>query len=692
MKPPHRYRRRTQRVALAALATLALIGAARAEPAEPPPLLLVREATELSVTGRGPWVIEVARRLWRLPTAGGPAEPLTPAGQWARRPQQSPDGARLVYQALVAGAFQIAISNADGSEPRIVTSGPFHHLTPAWSPDGSSLAFAANRTGRFQIWLLEVTSGELRLVSSGSEQHYDPAWDAARGRLAWVSEAPGRFGLHAARPGETPQQLLTSSLPLRAPAWRPDGRVIAYTALTPQGPRLQLAILSRPVVVKPLAAGESAAMSPPVWLDDRHLLYGADGQLRRREIGANLSEPIGFEVALERPPATRRVPRISLPEPATPAAPLLVRAARVLNAAGDGWLLDHELLVEGGRIRAIGQRGTLALPAGVTTIDTGAGAVLPGLLDLTLEIPVGSSDTLGATLLGYGITTAQLRAGFGPTALDMAGRWQRFASGPRVLAGTTWCGGTLPAGNTGILTPGVLQVCAAASDPATLAAAPQSIERPLWSAVGLAASSGLAHAIEYPGMGLRVPLAEAQAGNTLWLQDALDQVLAAGVPVIANPDAAWPAVFEFAPDLLDSRQVRALCGDGPCPAAVAWSLAGPAARAALRDQRRVLGRFVAGGGTIVAVSDSPETPFGLGLHAELRLLESAGVPRTAVLAAATRAAAAAAGLDADVGSLAPGKLGDLLIVAGDPLADLRALLAIEQVIVAGRPMQPAGPR
>jgi imidazolonepropionase-like amidohydrolase len=42
------------------------------------------------------------------------------------------------------------------------------------------------------------------------------------------------------------------------------------------------------------------------------------------------------------------------------------------------------------------------------------------------------------------------------------------------------------------------------------------------------------------------------------------------------------------------------------------------------------------------------------------------------------------GLGSEVGSLVPGRQADLLVVDGDPLADLRHLLRIERVIVGGR--------
>ncbi|HEX7036244.1 MAG TPA: amidohydrolase family protein [Pseudomonadales bacterium] len=62
-----------------------------------------------------------------------------------------------------------------------------------------------------------------------------------------------------------------------------------------------------------------------------------------------------------------------------------------------------------------------------------------------------------------------------------------------------------------------------------------------------------------------------------------------------------------------------------------------------------------------------------------------------VLVSATSAAARALGLDHVIGRLAPGRVADLLLVDGDPLADLGALLRPIQVWARGRPMRPDAP-
>jgi imidazolonepropionase-like amidohydrolase len=71
-------------------------------------------------------------------------------------------------------------------------------------------------------------------------------------------------------------------------------------------------------------------------------------------------------------------------------------------------------------------------------------------------------------------------------------------------------------------------------------------------------------------------------------------------------------------------------------------------------------------------------PHGESLHRELELLAGAGLPALAVLRAATEGPARYFGL-ADRGRIEPGLRADLVLIDGDPLADIRASRSIRRV-------------
>ena len=89
-----------------------------------------------------------------------------------------------------------------------------------------------------------------------------------------------------------------------------------------------------------------------------------------------------------------------------------------------------------------------------------------------------------------------------------------------------------------------------------------------------------------------------------------------------------------------------------------------------------------------AASSSPgpirrSNPYALAYHTELELFAESGLTPFEVLQTATLRAAEALGEGANLGSIEAGKLADLVIVGGDPLADVRNARSVRTVIKNG---------
>jgi imidazolonepropionase-like amidohydrolase len=79
---------------------------------------------------------------------------------------------------------------------------------------------------------------------------------------------------------------------------------------------------------------------------------------------------------------------------------------------------------------------------------------------------------------------------------------------------------------------------------------------------------------------------------------------------------------------------------------------------------------------------------GFAYHRELFAMTNAGLPPAAVLKAATINGARALGVDARLGSVEPGKLADLVIVNGNPVADIKDARNVSRVIKNGSVYDP----
>jgi len=95
-------------------------------------------------------------------------------------------------------------------------------------------------------------------------------------------------------------------------------------------------------------------------------------------------------------------------------------------------------------------------------------------------------------------------------------------------------------------------------------------------------------------------------------------------------------------------------------------------REVMEDHRVSFARAAAVGVRIAMGTDSGVGPHGHNAE-ELELMVAGGMTPMQAIVATTKTAAQCVHMAADVGTLEPGKLADLLVVDGDPLADIRIL-------------------
>ena len=101
----------------------------------------------------------------------------------------------------------------------------------------------------------------------------------------------------------------------------------------------------------------------------------------------------------------------------------------------------------------------------------------------------------------------------------------------------------------------------------------------------------------------------------------------------------------------------------------------------LAQKQALIAELAKANGRVVVGSATPH-PYGIpgaSLHRELGLLVAAGLTPMQALRAATQMAAEWLGQEARLGTLAVGKVADLVILDGDPLADIGQIRQVEAV-------------
>jgi hypothetical protein len=98
-----------------------------------------------------------------------------------------------------------------------------------------------------------------------------------------------------------------------------------------------------------------------------------------------------------------------------------------------------------------------------------------------------------------------------------------------------------------------------------------------------------------------------------------------------------------------------------------------------------LRKFVAAGGKLEGGADnSMDTLTGLTTHQELQQLVYSGLTPMQAILSVTKWAAEAWHLDNEIGTVAPGKLADLITLNGDPLANIKNTRNVDLVILNGK--------
>ncbi|MDI3406281.1 amidohydrolase family protein [Streptomyces cavernicola] len=392
---------------------------------------------------------------------------------------------------------------------------------------------------------------------------------------------------------------------------------------------------------------------------------------------------------------------------------MLITGARVLVGSGT-YLENGAVLIDGESIVAVGPRDQIEdqAPADVPRTDT-SGTILPGLIDAHVHLCFdGGADpvaTLEAStdevllqdmraraeqLVHTGVTTVRDLGDRNGLALRLDSEIADGRTpGPRIVSAGTplttvgghchFLGGEV-SGEAQVrelvrrnVAAGAGVIKAMVTGGGLTKDGPKSFESQ-FSAEELAALVDEAHKAG-------VPVAAHAHGA-----DGIATAVEAGVDTIEHCTWMTATGLDLRQDILKQIVDRSL---SVCPVVSPhWAMLpkffGEERAAAMFDLVR---QMAAAGVPLIAGTDAGVQRAGFdGLVAALGFYAHLGLPNSTILDMATSQAAAALGLAETTGRIAPGYRADLLLIDGDPLADLGALQSVQAVLAAGRPHAPSG--
>ena len=623
-------------------------------------------------------------------------------------PSWSPDGRELFFSSDRHGGGRpdlYAVELQSRAVRRVSVTPDSRMVFPTLSPDGRSFAYVHG--GEQSLWVHDIASGRARRVA---EQAYasnvgKPTWSPdgrtlaladiqrsntryreGRNLIRTVDVATGEWTFH--EPGPLPDML--SERFEAGPAWSPDGGWMAFVMNstlhvmpvgpngTPTGPARQLT--------------QHAADMPSWGGDSRTILYLSNGALKTIQVDGSGEQDIPLGLTWT---------------PAVGDSITVIHAGGVWDGVTPEIRRDVEIRIEGNRIADVrpiapGAREA-AVASGARFVDATELTVMPGLWDTHVHPRV--QDVTGqfwAVQLAYGFTTVVSNgASTYHTLLARESLESGRMVGPRLFTAPIFDGPRTYYGHhRGIKDAQVLALeleKARALEVDYLKAyvrAPAAHMRMIAEAgreMGIPSGSHFLSPGIQSGLGGTTHLSATQRMGYSWAESAGGQsyqdviaLYGQGAFHLSSQHTQTNNVLGDDPSILTDPRFLSLM-----PPDYVDAVTAQASRPPTEEQRENVRGDVAtpaaiarAGGLVTIGSDTPLAWPALGVHARLRAF-AYGVSSHEALQAVTINAARYSHADHELGTVEAGKVADLILVRGDPLADVKNAANVELVLKNG---------
>ena len=653
--------------------------------------------------------------LW-IHSIGGATRRITDDAWIETDPAWSPDGTRLAFSSDRDGQLDLYLWHAVSGTVERATEGAGATLA-SWSPDGRRIAFAGSGY-QMGISVLDLGTGAVREIRSGLNGAGRPSW-SPDGRSVvtsahWRYSARFREGVNRALvlPAAPPMpaasgwgaMLQESGVQVRerfldlpglsigtrgtdGPITSPDGAWMAYVS---DGVlwAVPLDAEGNPAATVARRLTNDAAADPTWSGDARSIVHLSGSRLRRVDLQGGAIEEIPLELTWERAPSPGSV---------------LIRAGALWDGHADALRHDVDVVVEAGRIVEVADRD--ASRTADRVVDAGGSVVMPGLIEMHAHGGLTGGEQAGRLWLAYGVTAVRCPA---CDPYEIAEAREAGESGKRIAPRWFGTGGTIDGSR--IYYPGAPALGSSAQVDLELASARElgydliktyvRLADPVQKrvvaqahALGLPVTSHeLYPAVAFGADGVEHVRGTSRRGYSTKISelsrsyaDVVDLLAASGMTITPTVGiyGAYGLLVAEDPTLFDDPRVATFFPWAPDAARPPADMA--LARRLAEDMSSLPRRVQDAGGRVVVGTDAPINPAGLSLQAEMEaLVRYGGMRPLDVLRATTSESARALGYEGTLGTVTPGALADLVIVGGDPLADIRATREVQVVVQGGR--------
>ncbi|RDV13529.1 amidohydrolase [Pontibacter diazotrophicus] len=622
-------------------------------------------------------------------------------------PAWSPDGNKLAYVSDRNGSMDLWIRDLQTGKDHLLVDLPNELNFPSWSPDGARIAFyegdLRNAWGRGTLHVVDVASGKVEKLHESMFVPSQPSW-SADGKTIAISA----LEVYSSRYREGVSKILLVSLdgqpdqyvspvPERSlgtrgkngPVWSPNGNMMAYTL---DGLLWVVPVSKTGNIIGPPKRLTNELAEVPSWTgDSKSIVFLATDTLKQVYLADGHITPIPMDFTWQyKQPTERKV----------------IHAGKLFDGRAAAYRENVDIIIEGNRIKEIlphqaGRQGNL--------IDASGKTVIPGLFEMHTHQSEMAGERLGRLWLSYGITSLRET---GADPYDAIERKESWSSGARIGPREFFTGGLTDGSRiyyglaTSINSGAQLELELERTKRLgydlikTYVRMPDLMQERITAyahSIGIPVSS---HEI-YPATRYGVDAVEHIGGTSRRgyspkitsmnhsYQDVIELLAKSGMNI--TPTASLQGGFYVMagkdPAFFENRQFKAFFSESYAndlkENAQSVTEMFPGYISNFGNIQKTVKALLAAGARVTTGTDSPFIPYGMSLHTELQSWVDGGVTPYEALRSATLWSAEAVGVSKDLGTVEPGKLADLVIVAGDPLTRIQDAWNVEVVLKNG---------